>query len=85
MAKAVAEFEAGHARKIVLLVPGRMETVGMRRLRKVGVAMLLLYQRLKFGGRDDVAPWASVVCTLGATDVDVAKLAEVLPANHRLG
>lgn len=85
IAKAIDEFEAGHARKLVLALPARLETVGMRRLRDAGAAMLLLHQRLKFGGRDDVAPWASVVCTLGATDGEVAKLAEMLPANHRIG
>jgi transcriptional regulator with XRE-family HTH domain len=31
--KAVDEYEVGHARKIVLLLPARLETAGMRRLR----------------------------------------------------
>jgi hypothetical protein len=82
--KAVEEFKAGHARKIVLLLPARYDTSGMRKLFEAGAATLLLMHRLKFGGLDVASPFASVVVVLGATDAEVVQLAKMLPDNRRL-
>jgi DNA N-6-adenine-methyltransferase (Dam) len=83
--KAIAEHQAGRTRKLVLLVPGRMETRGMHALRLAGADMFVLRGRLRFGGAPDVAPWASVVAVLGAGDGALSDLERLLPSNCRWG
>jgi len=82
--KAIAEHQAGDARKVVLLVPARMETEGMCRLRDIGAAMLLLRRRLAFGTAGDRAPWASLVAVLGADAGELEALGRLLPDNRRI-
>jgi hypothetical protein len=82
--KGIAEHEAGRARKLVLLIPARMETAGMRQLRKLGAAMFVLAKRLRFGGTTETAPWASLVAVLGASIAELAALERLLPENMPL-
>jgi DNA N-6-adenine-methyltransferase (Dam) len=82
--KGIAEHQAGHARKLVLLVPARMETTGMRRLREAGAALIVLNKRLKSGGTIKTAPWASLVAVLGGATAELVDLERFLPDGTRL-
>lgn len=57
--KCAAEFAADRTSKIVALVPYRPETRAWRLLQTTDAAVLVLHDRLKFGGRDYIAPSVS--------------------------
>jgi site-specific DNA-methyltransferase (adenine-specific) len=82
--KAIAEQQAGNARKLALLVPARMETEGTCRLADIGAAMFVLRKRLAFGNAGDRAPWASLVAVLGADAGELEALGRLLPDNRRI-
>ena len=84
LSKAIDEFASGRASKIVGLMPYLPHTSGWKTLVRSGADILVLEDRLRFGGRKHIAPSCSAICLWGGNKAELATLGSVLPAHHRV-
>jgi len=84
LAKAIDEFTSGRASKFVGLMPYLPHTSGWKTLVRSGADILVLEDRLRFGGRKHIAPSCSAICVWGGSNADMIALGRVLPPHHRV-
>lgn len=82
--KAESEFVAGRASKVVALVPYRPETTMWRRLQSLSADIIVLHDRIRFGGRNYIAPSVSAFVCFGLGPAELSRLSDNLPAHSRL-
>ena len=82
--KAISEYEAGHAKRIVMLIPNRPGTKYWRAIVESGAAIFALDGRLHFGGAPDPAPFACALVVWGLNESQLATLGASLPPHFRM-
>ena len=84
LGKAAEEYDAGRATSVVGLVPYRPETNAWKAMVRSGADVLLLEDRLRFGGRAYISPSVSAVVLWGVSREQLATLGKLLPRHHRV-
>ena len=84
LGKAAEEYEAGRATSVVGLVPYRPETNAWKAMVRSGADVLVLQDRLRFGGRAYISPSVSAVVLWGVSREQLATLGNLLPRHRRV-
>lgn len=82
--KMLDEVRSGRAKRLVAIQPCVSHTSGWWRTVRSGATNFVLARRPKFGGRDHVLPFRTMLTVWGLSEVELARLTAALPENHRI-